>query len=60
MAGYSTTVSITLYNRADWGSGEVHAYLSALQSDGTTRTYEGTYYVRNGAITSARIVQTGC
>jgi hypothetical protein len=41
--GYATTASISLYDEADWGSGQVHAYLSAVQSDGTTRTYAGTY-----------------
>lgn len=55
VAGYATTASITLYNSSNWGSGEVTTYLSAVQSDGSTRTYDGTYYVSNGVITSARI-----
>ena len=59
VAGYSTTVSIDIYNTSDWGSGEVHADLSALQSDGSVKTYSGTYYVSNGAITSANIAQVG-
>jgi hypothetical protein len=58
VAGYATTASITMYNSSNWGSGEVTTYLSALQSDGSTRTYYGTYYVSNGVITSASIVQT--
>jgi len=58
VAGYGTTASITLYSQSDWGSGKVTSYLSALQSDGTTRTYYGTYYVTNGVITSANIAQT--
>jgi len=58
VAGYGTTASITLYSQSDWGSGKVTSYLSALQSDGTTRTYYGTYYVSNGVITSASIAQT--
>ena len=58
MAGYATTASVSLYDTADFGSGEVTAYLSAVQTDGTTRTYSGTYYVTNGVITSASIAQT--
>ena len=58
MAGYGTTASITLYSQSNWGSGEVTTYLSAVQTDGSTRTYYGTYYVSNGVITSASIAQT--
>jgi hypothetical protein len=58
VAGYSTTASISLYDSAPFGSGEVTTYLSALQSDGTTTTYYGTYYVSDGVITSANISQT--
>ena len=58
VAGYGTTASITLYSQSDWGSGKVTSYLSALQTDGSTRTYYGTYYVTNGVITSANIAQT--
>ena len=58
VAGYSTTQSITMYNSSNWGSGEVTTSLSAVQSDGSTRTYYGTYYVSNGVITSASIAQT--
>jgi hypothetical protein len=58
VAGYGTTASITLYSQSDWGSGKVTSYLSAVQSDGSTRTYYGTYYVTNGVITSANISRT--
>ena len=58
VAGYGTTASITLYSQSDWGSGKVTSYLSAVQSDGSTRTYYGTYYVTNGVITSANIART--
>ena len=58
VAGYGTTASITLYSQSDWGSGKVTSYLSALQTDGSTRTYYGTYYATNGVITSANIAQT--
>ena len=58
VSGYATTVSITLYDTANFGSGEVTAYLNALQSSGSTTTYYGTYYVTNGVITSASIAQT--
>jgi hypothetical protein len=43
-----------MYNSSNWGSGDVTAYLSALQTDGSTRTY----YVTNGVITSASIAQS--
>jgi len=58
VAGYGTTASITLYSQSDWGSGKVTSYLGAVQSDGSTRTYYGTYYVSNGVIISANIAQT--
>jgi hypothetical protein len=58
VAGYAATVSITLYDSANFGSGEVTAYLNAVQSDSSTTTYYGTYYVTNGVITSASIAQT--
>ena len=59
VSGYSTTTaSITLYDQTGWGSGTVRAYLNALQLDGSTRTYVGTYTVSNGVIVSANITQT--
>ena len=58
VAGYATTASLSMYNTSTWNSGEVTTYVSALQSDGSTRTYYGTYYVSNGVITSAGIAQT--
>jgi hypothetical protein len=58
VAGYDTTASIALYDAAAFGSDQVTAYLNALQSDGSTRTYYGTYTVSGGVITSASIVQT--
>ena len=57
VAGYATTVSIDLSNTSEWGSGQVHADLSALQSDGSVKTYTGTYHISNGVITSANITQ---
>ena len=58
-AGYDTTVSVTLGTFSALGSDQVQASLSALQSDGTTDTYEGTYTVSGGVIVAANIVQTG-
>jgi hypothetical protein len=57
VAGYGTTEALTLYNQTDWGSGQVHAYLRAFQTDGTIRYYTGTYTVQNGVIVAAHIVQ---
>jgi hypothetical protein len=58
-AGYDTTVSVSLGTFSALGSDQVQASLSALQSDGTTDTYEGTYTVSGGVIVAANIVQTG-
>jgi hypothetical protein len=55
--GYATTVSVSpSYNESD-GSGEVYLNLAAVQSDGTTRTYAGTYTVSGGVIVGANITQ---
>jgi hypothetical protein len=59
VAGYDTTVSVTLSDESVWGSGQVHADLTALQSDGSVKTYTGTYAVSGGQIVGADIVQTG-
>jgi hypothetical protein len=56
-AGYDTTASLTLYDTANFGSDQVTAYLSAVQDNGSIRTYYGTYNVSDGVITSANIVQ---
>lgn len=58
-AGYDTTVSVLLGTFSAFGSDQVQASLSALQSDGATNTYEGTYTVSGGVIVAANIVQTG-
>ena len=58
-AGYNTTVSVSVGTFSAFGSDQVQASLSALQSDGTTNTYEGTYTVSGGVIVAANIVQTG-
>ena len=59
VAGYDTTVSVSAGTFSAFGSDQVQASLSALQSDGTTNTYEGTYTVSGGVIVAATIVQTG-
>ncbi|MGA2828957.1 MAG: hypothetical protein ABSF03_22915 [Streptosporangiaceae bacterium] len=58
-AGYDTTVSVSLGTFSAFGSDQVQASLSALQSDGATNTYEGTYTVSGGVIVAANIAQTG-
>jgi hypothetical protein len=57
VTGYDTTASISLVGQANWNSGAVQTSISAVQSDGSTNTYYGTYYVTNGVITSASIAQ---
>ena len=59
MAGYDSTVSVYLGTFSAFGSDQVQASLSAVQSDGITNTYEGTYTVSGGVIVAASIVQTG-
>src|SRR2546429_628889 len=59
VAGYSTTSWITL---STWdyypGYNAVGVTITAGQTDGSVRTYSGSYTVNNGVITSASIVQT--
>ena len=58
VAGYSTTSWITL---GTWeyypGYNAVGVTITAGQTDGSVRTYAGSYTVSNGVITSASIVQ---
>ena len=58
-AGYATTASIDLTTYGQWSNGTVYASLSALQTDGTVKTYYGTYTVSGGQIVAAHIKQTG-
>jgi hypothetical protein len=55
VAGYDTTASVSLGTFSAFGSDQVQASLSALHSDGTTHTYEGTYTVSGGVIVAASI-----
>jgi len=59
VAGYATTASIDLTTYGQWSNGTVYASLSALQTDGTVKTYYGTYTVSGGQIVAAHIKQTG-
>jgi hypothetical protein len=58
ITGYATTASITVDSYGTWDDGTVWADISALQTDGATRTYSGTYTVARGVIVSADITQT--
>jgi hypothetical protein len=59
VAGYSTTSWTTL---STWdyypGYNAVGVTITAGHTDGSVRTYSGSYTVNNGVITSASIVQT--
>ncbi len=57
VAGYATTASVTV-TASDTSGGVVQVTISAVQDNGSVRTYAGTYTVRNGVITSASIAQT--
>jgi hypothetical protein len=59
VAGYATTTSVTLNTESQWNSTTVSASITATQSDGGSTSYQGTYTVEGGVITSASIRQTG-
>jgi hypothetical protein len=56
--GFGTTANDTVTILSTSGN-VVTAQLSALQSDGSTKTFAGTYTVTNGAIASSEVRQTG-
>jgi hypothetical protein len=57
VAGYATTEGV--YGTAsDLGGGVVRVTFSAVQSDGSIKTFAGTYTVSGGAIVAADITQT--
>ena len=58
VAGYATTASVDVTSYGTWKDGTVWADISATQTDGSIRTYSGTYTVANGVIVSANITQT--
>ena len=58
VAGYATTASIDITSYGTWNDGTVWADISATQTDGSIRTYSGTYTVANSVIVSANITQT--
>ena len=58
VAGYATTASIAVTGYGTWGDGTVWTHLSAAQTDGTVKTYDGTYTVAGGVIVSAHMTQT--
>jgi hypothetical protein len=57
VAGYSTTADMR-WTAQDLGNGVVAVDLTAGQTDGSTRTYTGTYTVSNGVIVSAHMTET--
>ena len=59
VAGYATTASISLGTFSYFGSDQVQVVITALHTNGSTNTYQGTYTVQNGQITSANITQAG-
>jgi hypothetical protein len=58
VAGYATTASISVTSYGTYQDGTVWTSISAVQSDGSLRTYTGTYTVATGHIVSAHITQT--
>jgi hypothetical protein len=58
VAGYDTTASISVTGYGTWRDGTVWTHISAVQTDGSVRTYDGSYTAANGEIVSANITQT--
>ncbi|HYZ51882.1 MAG TPA: hypothetical protein VE733_00005 [Streptosporangiaceae bacterium] len=58
VAGYATTASISIQSAENFGNGEAYVTIEALQTDGSVRTYAGTYYTAGSVITAAHIQQT--
>ena len=58
VAGFDTTESITLGTISDFGATRVGAVLYATQTDGTVKTYDGTYTIADGVLVGASIRQT--
>ena len=57
-AGYATTASISA-STVQTNHHTVSVSITATQTDGSVKTYAGTYTVANGAIAAANITQTG-
>jgi hypothetical protein len=57
-AGYATTASISA-STAQTNHHTVSVSITATQTDGSVKTYAGTYTVAHGAIVAANITQTG-
>jgi hypothetical protein len=49
---------ISVIDSGTYSNGSVWTTISAAQTDGSARTYSGTYTVDNGVIVSASITQT--
>ena len=58
MAGYATTASINA-STVQTNHRTVSVNITATQTDGSIKTYTGTYTVAHGAIIAANITQTG-
>jgi hypothetical protein len=58
MAGYATTASINA-STVQTNHHTVSVNITATQTDGSIKTYTGTYTVAHGAIIAANITQTG-
>ncbi|MFB9682553.1 hypothetical protein [Amycolatopsis plumensis] len=56
--GFATTVWDTL-TVTDVRGSTVHVVLSAVQTDGSTRTFSGTYTVSGGVIVGSHLTRTG-
>jgi len=58
VAGYDTTAYVNVTAYGTYSDGTVWTTLTAGQTDGSVRTYSGTYTVTNGLIVSASISRT--
>jgi hypothetical protein len=57
--GYDTTVAVNVDAYGTYDDGTVWTHLSTDESDGSHKSFDGSYTVSGGVITSANMTQTG-
>ncbi|MFF2196600.1 hypothetical protein [Streptomyces sp. NPDC058157] len=57
VSGYDSTAALSLASAGTEGGGRVRVLIRALQTDGTLKTYGGTYTVSGGVIVSASVTE---
>lgn len=57
VSGYDATAALSLASAGTEGGGWVRVLIRAVQTDGTLKTYQGTYTVSGGVIVGARVTE---